>query len=62
VTRDELDEQIALILLEYPWFTDYPIDCHESCARWEIADEFGEEAANAWDEWRNAKFLLGDTP
>lgn len=58
VTEAELRSRIDAILARYPWFETYPISCHSSCARWEIADEHGADAGDAWQEFETARWLL----
>lgn len=58
VTAEELKEEINEILAEYPWFEDYPVRCHYSCTRWEIHEEHGWEAGEAWEKLDNALWLL----
>lgn len=58
LTTAELRATIDDILTRYPWFEDYPIDCHSSCARWEIAAEHGSEAGDSWHEYDAARWLL----
>jgi hypothetical protein len=58
VTEDDLTKIITRVLDEYPWFEDYPVTCHVSCARWEIADEHGYEAGESWEEYDNALWML----
>ncbi|MEI6254780.1 MAG: hypothetical protein WCP30_18445 [Mycobacteriaceae bacterium] len=58
VTAAELRARIDAALKIYPWFEDYPIDCHSSCARWEIAAEHGGDAGDAWHEYDAARWLL----
>lgn len=58
VTAEELSAEIKEILTEYPWFDEYPISCHRSCARWEISGEHGWEAGLAWEKYDNALWLL----
>lgn len=62
VTREELQAVVDDTLAKYPWMATYPIDCHASCARWEIADGYGYDAGDAWDEYQNALWLLGRNP
>ncbi|ATN94048.1 hypothetical protein J4U01_gp110 [Mycobacterium phage Kumao] len=58
VTEADLNAIISRTLADYPWMKDYPVDCHQSCARWEIAEEHGEDAAKAWDNYDTALWLL----
>ncbi|QOP65934.1 hypothetical protein SEA_STLSCUM_71 [Mycobacterium phage STLscum] len=53
------NELLEAIVEEYPWFPEYPVDCHMSCARWQIADEWGHKVGEAWDRYSTYLLLLG---
>ena len=58
VTEADLRARIDATLKIYPWFADYPIDCHSSCARREIAAEHGCAAGDAWYDYDAALWML----
>ncbi|WP_133054327.1 hypothetical protein [Mycolicibacter kumamotonensis] len=61
VSEGDLHATIASVLADYPWFADYR-SCHDSCARWRIADEYGDEAGRAWGRYSSALWLLTGLP
>lgn len=57
-SADEVSARIDAILQRYPWFATYPVTCPASCARREIASEYGTEARDAWHDYDAAVRLL----
>ena len=55
---DDLRAVIREILNRYPWFADYPSGCHVECARRTITSEHGTAAADAWNDYDSAVWLL----
>jgi len=58
VTEPDLRATIDDILTRYPWFADYLVNCHATCARWEIAEEHGHAAGDAWHDYDAALWML----
>jgi hypothetical protein len=58
VTENDLQEIVDRVLGRYPWMADYPVTCHASCARWDIAAEHGHDAGDAWEKYDTALWLL----
>ena len=60
VTSEEIQQRIDGILAEYPWFTaryDSLTDCWSN-EEWEIAQEYGDKAADAWRRYESWRWLL----
>jgi hypothetical protein len=54
----ELRATLDAVLGRYPWFAEYPVECHTECARRVIAADHGEDAADSWHVYDNARWLL----
>lgn len=58
VTEDDLRATINDVLAVYPWMSAYPVRCHLRCARREIDEEYGPDAAKAWGRYEQAFWML----
>ena len=59
ITRAELDHTILDALTQYPFLASWPVDCHTSCAAWDIDTQYGRQAREAWEELNTALWMAG---